>query len=81
MPVRFLAYDVPQYRAGLRMQLGDDPIPAAIGGVHNPWPGLSDEVSVASILICLEPWAAAQSGRIIELADFSLPDFLEKGNQ
>jgi len=81
MPVRFLAYDVPQYRAGLRMQLGDDPIPAAIGGVHNPWPGLSDEVSVASILICLEPWAAARSGRIIELADFSLPDFLEKGNQ
>ncbi|UCC98028.1 MAG: sigma-70 family RNA polymerase sigma factor [Phycisphaerales bacterium] len=80
-PVRFLAYDVPRYRAGLRMQLGGDSVPAAIGGVHNPWPGLSDQVSVASILICLEPWAAARSGQIIELADFSLPDFLERPNQ
>jgi RNA polymerase sigma-70 factor (ECF subfamily) len=81
MPVHFLTYDVPQYRTGLRMQIGNDPIPAAIGGVHNPWPGLSDEVSVASILICLEPWAAARSEQIIELAEFSLLDFQEKPNR
>ncbi len=65
------------------MQLADNPIPAAMGGVHNPypWPGLSDGVSIASILICLEPWAAAKSGRIVELADFSVFDSLQKGKQ
>jgi hypothetical protein len=74
--VRFVAYEQPQFRAALRMQLADNPIPAALGGVHNPHPsfGLS---SVASILICLEPWAAAQSGQVVELADFSLLDFME----
>ena len=81
IPVRFVAYDEPRYRAGLRMQLGDNPIPAAIGGVHNPWPGLPDRISVASILMCLEPWASAQSGRAVELTDFSLFDFLEKEKQ
>jgi RNA polymerase sigma factor (sigma-70 family) len=80
-PVRFLAYDEPRYREGLRMQLADNPIPAAIGGVHNPWPGLPDGISVASILIYLEPWAAAQSDRAVELADFSLFDFVEKWKQ
>jgi hypothetical protein len=76
--VRFLAYEEPRYRAALRLQLGDSPIPAAIGGVHNPWAGLSDRISVASVLIYLEPWATAQSGQIVELADFSLFDVLEK---
>ena len=82
-PVRFTTLDEPHYRAALRMQLADNPIPAAMGGVHNPHPlfGLSDEVSVASILICLEPWATAKSGRVIELADFSLLDFLENEEQ
>lgn len=68
-PMRFRSHNDPRYRASLRMQLGDNPIPAAIGGVHNPLPGLSDKISVASILIYLEPWAAAQSGQIVELAD------------
>ena len=77
--VRFLAYEQPHYRAALRMQLADNPIPAAMGGVHNPHPcfGTSDRIGVASILICLEPWAAAQSGQVVELADFSLLDFME----
>jgi RNA polymerase sigma factor (sigma-70 family) len=79
-PVRFTVFDGPHYRAALRMQLADNPIPAAIGGVHNPHPllGTSDRAGVASILICLEPWAAAKSGETVELADFSLFDFMKK---
>jgi hypothetical protein len=79
--VSFRCYDGPRYRAGLRMQLGDDPVPAAIGGVHNNWPGLPDGVAVASVLIYLEPWASAKSGEAVELADFSLFDFLRKEGQ
>jgi hypothetical protein len=78
VPVCFRCYEEPRYRAGLRMQLGDDPVPAAIGGVHNNWPGLPDGIGVASVHIYLEPWAAARSGRAVELAEFSLFDFLKK---
>jgi len=77
-PVSFRPYEEPRYRAGLRMQLGDNPVPAAIGGVQNPWPGLPDGINVASVLIYLEPWAAAQSGEDVELAEFSLVDFMKK---
>lgn len=82
-PVHFTTLDEPHYRAALRMQLADNPIPAAMGGVHNRYPllGLPDGVSVASILICLEPWAAAKSGQIVELADFSAFDFPEGKKQ
>jgi hypothetical protein len=79
--VSFRCYDEPRYRAGLRMQLGENPIPAAIGGVHNNWPGLPDGIAVASVLIYLEPWAAARSGRAVELAEFSLSDFMKKKKQ
>jgi RNA polymerase sigma factor (sigma-70 family) len=81
--VRFCSYDDPRYRAALRMQLAYNPAPAAIGGVHNPHPllGPSDRASVASILIYLEPWAAAKSGEVVELADFSLFDFPEDKKQ
>ena len=74
-PARFCAYEEPRYRTGLRMQLGDNPIPAAIGGVHTPWPELPEGASFASVLIYLEPWAAARSGQEIELEEFSLADF------
>jgi hypothetical protein len=80
-PVSFRPYEEPRYRAGLRMQLGDDPVPAAIGGVHNNWPGLPDGIGVACVLIYLEPWAAAQSGQTVKLADFSLFDFMKKKGQ
>lgn len=69
-PARFSTYDEPRYRAALRMQLGDNPIPAAIGGVLNPWPGLPDGVSVAAVFIYLEPWVTAQAGQVVELTDF-----------
>ena len=59
------------------MQLGDNPVPAAIGGVQNAWPGMPDGIGVASVLIYLEPWAAAQSGESVELAGFSPYDFLK----
>ncbi len=78
-PARFHAYEEPRFRAALRMQLGDNPIPAAIGGVLNHLPGLPDNVTVASVDVYLEPWATARSGQAVELADFSLFDFPEKG--
>jgi len=65
--VRFCPYDEPRYRAALRMQLGDNPIPAAIGGVHNRWSILPEGVQVASVEIHLEPWASARTGQVIEL--------------
>ncbi|MEJ2703601.1 MAG: hypothetical protein P8Z79_14280, partial [Sedimentisphaerales bacterium] len=79
-PVRFSPYEEPRYRAGLRMQLGDNPIPVAIGGVHTPWPGLPEGAAFASILIYLEPWAAARSGHVVELEDFSISDFFNTQN-
>ena len=78
IPVRFCSYEEPRYRAGLRMQLGDNPIPAAIGGVHTPWPGLPEGACFASTLIYLESWAAARSGQLIELVDFSMSEFFGK---
>ncbi|MHC4574105.1 MAG: hypothetical protein ACYS76_08230 [Planctomycetota bacterium] len=78
-PVHFYPYDEPRYRAALRMQLGENAIPAAIGGVLNPWAGLPDQVSAAAVLIYLEPWAAAQSGQAVELAEF--PRFLFEKNR
>jgi len=76
--VSFCPYEEPRYRAALRMQLSDNPIPAAIGGVHNNWPGIPDRVDVATVLIYLEPWAAAQSGQTIELHEFSPFYFFDK---
>ncbi len=67
--VQFRPYEEPRYRAALRMQLGDYPIPAAIGGVLNRWSILPEGVWVASVGIYLEPWASARSGRIIELTE------------
>ena len=81
-PARFCAYEEPRFRAALRMQLGDDPIPAAVGGVCGSVPGLPDDVTVACVDVYLEPWAAARSDQAIELADVpSSEDLLEKGRQ
>jgi len=65
--LRFSAYEEPRYRAALRMQLGDNPIPAAIGGVCDSWQGLPPGLHVASVTIYLESWASARSGEAIEL--------------
>ncbi|MEN6577772.1 MAG: hypothetical protein ABFD90_15620 [Phycisphaerales bacterium] len=67
-PVRFCPYEEPRYRAALRMQSGDNPIPAAIGGVHHRWSILPEGVQVASVGIHLEPWASARTGQVVELA-------------
>ena len=69
--VNFSAYEEPRFQAALRMQLGDNPIPAAIAGILNPRPEIYGEGDVATATIFLEPWAQAQSGQIIKLSDFS----------
>lgn len=68
-PVQFRTCEEPRYRAVLRMQLGDSPIPAAIGGVLNPWSILPEDAHLGSITIYLEPWASIRSGQTIEPAE------------
>ena len=64
------------YRVALRMHLGDNPIPGAIGGVLASSLGLPDSFKVAAVTIYLEPWAQALSGQPIELTkDFSIMSF------
>jgi len=69
----FSSYEEPRYRLGLRMQLGGLRIPAATGGILNPWPGVPEDVEVASVLIYLEAWATARSGQEIALAELPFP--------
>jgi hypothetical protein len=64
--VRFTAYEEPRFRAALRMQLGDIVIPAAIGGILGFCPGIPEGVNTGSVDLCLEAWATARSGRVIE---------------
>jgi RNA polymerase sigma-70 factor (ECF subfamily) len=70
--VLFSPYDEPRYRSALQLQLGDVPARAASGGVLAPWPGQPNGVEAAHLQIFLEPWATAQSGRVVELD--SLPE-------
>jgi len=73
VPVLFSPYDEPRYRSALQLHVGDVPARAASGGVLAPWPGQPDGVEAAHLEIFLEPWATAQSGRVIELD--SLPEW------
>ena len=65
--VRFTAYEEPRFRAALRMQLGDIVVPAAIGDILESCPGMPEGVNTASVDLCLEAWATALSGQVIEL--------------
>ena len=77
--IHFSQYEEPRYRAALRMQIGNSPVPAAIAGVLNPRPEIYGEGHIAFAAIYLEPWASAQSGQKIELSDFSpLLDMMSK---
>ena len=67
----FSPYEEPRLRSALKMQFENVPVPAATGGVHFPWPGLPEDVSVASVQLYLEAWASAKSGLLIELDEFS----------
>ena len=80
-PVQLCPYEEPCYRAALRMELSDNPVPAAIGGVLNNPPGHSAKASVASVIIYLEPWATAQSGKVVKLTDFTMSLFQDKRGQ
>ena len=68
-PACFCPFEEPHFRSALRMQLGANPIPAALGGVLTSSPDSPEALHGGSVLICLEPWAAARSGQVIELAD------------
>jgi RNA polymerase sigma-70 factor (ECF subfamily) len=59
----FSPFDEPHLRSALKMQFENVPVPAATGGVHFPWPGLPEGVSVASVQLYLEAWASAKSGQ------------------
>ena len=54
------------------MELAGHAIPAATGGVLNPWSILPEGTYVASVTIYLEPWASIRSGQAIELMEGSL---------
>ena len=64
---RFVSYSEPRYRSGLRMELEPDAVPAAIGGILTPWPGMPEAMNAAQVQIYLEAWAAALSGDKIAL--------------
>jgi hypothetical protein len=70
-PIHFLVHEEPCYRLALHMQIGDSLIPSAIGGPLNPWPNKPENINIARVQIFLEPWAAAQSGQVIELMELS----------
>jgi RNA polymerase sigma-70 factor (ECF subfamily) len=65
-PVRAVHYDEPRYRAGLRLIVGDEPSPGAIGGVLAAWEGRPPGVEAAHVRFFLEPWAAARSGQAVD---------------
>ena len=77
-PASFHSHDEPQFRSALRLQLSDIRVPAALGGVYYPWPEIPEGTGTAYVRIHLEPWATAQSGQVVELAQFSLPPFNEE---
>lgn len=83
VPLHFNPYDEPRYRAALRMQFDDNPIPAAIGGVLNSKAEIYGAGDAATVTIYLEPWAEARSGQKIKLENLSpLLDLLpKKSNQ
>ena len=64
--IRFASYDEPRYRSALQLQLGGDSTPAANGGVLAEWSGRPQGVEAALVRIFLEPWAAAQSGQVVD---------------
>jgi hypothetical protein len=70
--VRFSAYDEPRYRSALQLHVGGLSARFAHGGVLAEWPGRPHGVDAAHVRIFLEPWAAVQSGRVVEFD--RLPD-------
>lgn len=60
-------YSSPRYRSGLRMQFKGSTLPATVGGVLEPWPGLPEDRHCGMLVLCLEAWATALSGQNIEL--------------
>ena len=64
--MRFVHYDEPRYRAALRLHIGAEVSPAAVGGVLAGWQGRPPGVDAAHVRFFLEPWATVQSGQAID---------------
>jgi RNA polymerase sigma-70 factor (ECF subfamily) len=64
--MRFVHYDEPRYRVGLRLHIGDVISPAAVGGVLAGWQGRPPGVDAAHVRFFLEPWATVESGHVID---------------
>jgi hypothetical protein len=62
----FLPYEEPAYRSGLRMEFDGIATPAAIGGPAEKWRGCPEGVSIATVQLYLEAWAAAHTGETVE---------------
>ena len=71
MKIDFMPYDEPRYRSGLRMEFEDIAVPAGIGGVCSEWYNVPNDVTMVSVQLYLEAWAAAQSGQVVELIELA----------
>ena len=71
--MRFVHYDEPRYRAALRLQIQDEDVPAAVGGVLAGWQGRPPGVDAGHLRFFLEPWATVQSGQAVDFDRFPLP--------
>jgi hypothetical protein len=76
--VQRLLHNGEKQHPGTKRKLGDNPVPAAIAGILNDPPVSDDNASVASVIIYLEPWASAQTGKVVKLTDFTLSLFRDK---
>lgn len=66
--VHFTPHDGPRYRMALRLALGTDPRPAALGGVLAAWPGMPEDLGAVHVRLYLEPWTQARTGQPVALA-------------
>lgn len=68
--VRFSTYDEPRYRSALQLQVEGISVRFACGGVLAEWSGRPQGIDAAHIRIFLEPWAAVQTGQVVDLDNF-----------
>jgi len=61
----------PRYRVGIHLELGDEFIEAAIGGVLPPWPGQPEGTELAHVRLYVEAWAEARTGVRVEMENFA----------
>ena len=67
---RFVHYDEPRYRSALRLHIGAEISPAAVGGVLAGSQGRPPGVEAAHLRFFLEPWATLHSGQAVDFARY-----------